>query len=65
MTNNCIFYAKLGEDEKIHYISLGEQPDPTMFPVDYSSELYREFYLRMPVWVQWDIPAPSEKEAAA
>ncbi|MEO3741722.1 hypothetical protein [Enterobacter sp. AG5470] len=65
MTNNSTFYAKLGENEKIHYISLGEQLDPTMFPVDYSSELYREFYSRMPAWAQRDIPAPSEKEAAA
>ncbi|HGT2342536.1 TPA: hypothetical protein ACMX4R_000053 [Yersinia enterocolitica] len=62
MSDDRIFYAKVGDDGKIIYIAQGEQQDPTMILVDYSSELYHEFYYRMPIWIQWDIPVPTEIE---
>ncbi|ENG6255992.1 hypothetical protein ABU550_000866 [Yersinia enterocolitica] len=66
MNNDApIWYARLGSDGKIESISPGEQPEqPDLIQVDFSSELYREFYNRMPVWIQWGIPTPTEGKAA-
>ncbi|HED5569697.1 TPA: hypothetical protein R5C98_001272 [Yersinia enterocolitica] len=58
-----VWYARLGSDGKIESVSPGDQSEqPDMILVDLSSELYREFYNRMPVWIQWGIPTPLEGE---
>ncbi|EKN4769629.1 hypothetical protein FG467_003536 [Yersinia enterocolitica] len=60
-----VWYARLGSDGKIESVSPGDQSDhPGMILVDFSSEIYREFYNRMPVWIQWGIPTPTEDKAA-
>ncbi|HDL7402754.1 TPA: hypothetical protein PXN31_003325 [Yersinia enterocolitica] len=50
------YYAKLGDDGKIIYMVLGLQDDTTLVPVDFSSDVYHEFYYRMPIAIRLTTP---------
>ncbi|HAV7603077.1 TPA: hypothetical protein ACNB0W_003198 [Escherichia coli] len=50
------YYAKLVADGKIIYMAQGPQEDETMILVDFSSDIYHEFYYRMPIAIRITLP---------
>ncbi|EFL6450602.1 hypothetical protein KVQ01_11035 [Escherichia coli] len=50
------YYAKLDDDGKIIYMAQGPQEDETMVLVDFSSDMYYEFYYRMPIAIRITLP---------
>lgn len=52
------YWAKLDSEGLIIYITYGPQEDPTMVQVDTASDIYHEFYNRMPDFIRQDLPLP-------
>ncbi len=50
------YYAKLGNDGYIIYMAQGPQGDEDMVLVDFSSDIYYEFYYRMPIAIRIALP---------
>ncbi|AMO47634.1 Hypothetical protein AKI40_1217 [Enterobacter sp. FY-07] len=57
------WYGFIGEDGKIVYIVQGPQPEPGYVQLDLSSDLYHEFYYRMPEFIRWSLPDPEGPES--